>query len=68
MNQNTKRILDVASDYSLIRVVKEALTPLSITLQIGYSHIDGLYALENGDFDAVWLMHLWSIIVMGNLH
>ncbi len=53
MNQNTKRILVVASDYSLIRAVKEALTPLSITLQIGYSHIDGLYALENGDFDAV---------------
>jgi signal transduction histidine kinase/CheY-like chemotaxis protein len=53
MNQNSKRILVVASDYGLIRAVKEALTPLSITLQIGYSHIDGLYALENGDFDAV---------------
>lgn len=53
MNQNTKRILVVASDYGLIRAVKEALTHLSITLQIGYSHIDGLYALENGDFDAV---------------
>lgn len=53
MNQNTKRILVVASDYGLIRAVREALSHLSITLQIGYSHIDGLYALENGDFDAV---------------
>ncbi len=53
MNQNTKRILIVASDYGLIRTVRDALTHQSLTLQIGYSHIDGLYALENGDFDAV---------------
>lgn len=52
MNQNTKRILVVASDYGLIKAVREALSHLSITLQIGYSHIDALYALENGDFDA----------------
>jgi len=53
MNQNTKRILIVASDYGLIRAVKEALSHVSVTFQIGYSHIDGLYALENGDFDVV---------------
>ncbi|MEP6988822.1 MAG: hypothetical protein ABI970_24690, partial [Chloroflexota bacterium] len=53
MNQNTKRILIVASDYGLIRTVRDALTHQILTLQIGYSHIDGLYALENGDFDAV---------------
>src|SRR5438034_11007553 len=53
MNQNTKRILIVASDYGLIRTIRDALTHQSLTLQIGYSHIDGLYALENGDFDAV---------------
>ena len=53
MNQNTKRILVVASDYGLIRTVRDALTHQSLTLQVGYSHIDGLYALENGDFDAV---------------
>src|SRR5215510_8315171 len=53
MNQNTKRILLVASDYGLIRTVRDALTHQSLTLQIGYSHIDGLYALDNGDFDAV---------------
>lgn len=29
------------------------LTHPNISLQIGYSHIDGLYALENGEFDAV---------------
>ncbi len=53
MNQNSKRILVVASDYGLIKTIKEALNHQSLTLQIGYSHIDGLYALENGDFDAV---------------
>ena len=53
MNQNTKRILVIASDYGLIRNVRDALTHQSLMLQIGYSHIDGLYALENGDFDAV---------------
>ncbi len=53
MNQNTKKILVVASDYGLIRTVRESLSDPSLTLQFGYSHIDGLYALENGEFDAV---------------
>lgn len=53
MNQNPKKILLVASDYGLIQTVRDVLAQPAIALQIGYSHIDGLYALENGEFDVV---------------
>lgn len=53
MTQMTKKILIVANDYGLIRTIRDVLTHPNISLQIGYSHIDGLYALENGEFDAV---------------
>ncbi|MCA0452534.1 MAG: GAF domain-containing protein [Chloroflexi bacterium] len=49
----TKKILIVANDFGLIRTIRGVLTHPNISLQIGYSHIDGLYALENGEFDAV---------------
>ncbi len=48
-----KRILIVSGDYGLIRQSRQALSVSGFSYQTAYSHNDGIYSLENGDFDAV---------------
>jgi signal transduction histidine kinase len=52
---STKRVLVVTGDYDLVRQVRQALSASTFALQTAYSHGDGLYMLENGEFDAVFV-------------
>ncbi|MBI5669046.1 MAG: GAF domain-containing protein [Chloroflexi bacterium] len=48
-----KRILIVTGDYALVHKVRQLLDADSFAIQTAYSHMDGAYTLENGEFDAV---------------
>lgn len=50
-----KRILIVAGDYGVTEQVRHALRHNGFAIQTAYSHSDGLYSLENGEFDAVFV-------------
>ncbi len=52
---NLKRILVVAGEYEIIEQVRQALGDGSIAIQTAYSHLDSLYSIENGEFDAVFV-------------
>lgn len=49
----SKRILVVTGDYALVHKVRRILDADSFAIQTAYSHMDGLYTLENGEFDAI---------------
>lgn len=53
MNENNIRILVVSGSYEIVRDARAALPDDHFQLQVAYSHNDGIYALENGDFDAL---------------
>ncbi len=61
-----KRILVVAGDYAVVRQVRQALRNNSFAIQTAYSHSDGLYSLENGEFDAVFVDALMADRVTGD--
>lgn len=48
-----RRLLVVVGDFSLVEQVRLALPGDGFILQTAYSHLDGMYALEHGDFDVV---------------
>jgi signal transduction histidine kinase len=50
---DTKQILVVAGDYNVIHQTRQAVRLHDFAIQTAYSHRDGLYALSNGEFDAV---------------
>lgn len=55
LEPNPKRILVVSGDYEITQQVRQSLSSSSVALQTAYSHSDGLYTLENGEFDAVFV-------------
>jgi signal transduction histidine kinase len=50
---DTKQILIVSGDYAVIHHTRQAVRVQDFAVQTAYSHSDGLYALQNSDFDAV---------------
>jgi signal transduction histidine kinase len=50
---DVKRILIVTGDYAVVEQVRQAVEAGGFALQTAYSHADGLYSLENGEFDTV---------------
>ncbi|NWG16355.1 MAG: GAF domain-containing protein [Chloroflexi bacterium] len=50
---DVRRILIVTGDYAIVEQVRQAVEAGGFALQTAYSHADGLYSLENGEFDAV---------------
>ncbi len=49
---DTKHILVVAGDYAIIHQTRQAVRVHNFAIQTAYSHTDGLYAVQNGEFDA----------------
>lgn len=53
---NLRRILVVSGEYEVIEQVRQALgDSSSVAIQTAYSHLDSLYSIENGEFDAVFV-------------
>ncbi|MBZ0274752.1 MAG: GAF domain-containing protein, partial [Anaerolineae bacterium] len=52
MTEN-KHILIITGDYEVVRRVRQALRGGGFGIQVAYSHLDGIYILENGSFDLV---------------
>lgn len=50
---SSRKILVVAGDYELIHQTRQALTDLGFSFFGAYSHRDALYALRNGDYNAI---------------
>lgn len=48
-----KRVLIVTSDYMVVETVRQVLDTEGFAVQTAYSHMDGLYSVENGEFDVV---------------
>lgn len=50
---DTKQILLVSSDYTLIQQLRTLLTTVRLTTHVAYSHIDAVYTVGAETFDAV---------------
>ncbi|HEX2908277.1 MAG TPA: GAF domain-containing protein [Phototrophicaceae bacterium] len=53
MDTETQQILLVTGDYDIVQQVRQALQADNFAIQTAYSHMDGLYSLENGEFNLV---------------
>jgi signal transduction histidine kinase/ActR/RegA family two-component response regulator len=53
MMTDAKRILVITGDYEIVRQVRQALQANTFSLQTAYSHLDSVYSLASGEFDAV---------------
>jgi signal transduction histidine kinase len=52
MTQNPQHILVLTNDYNIVERVRHAFGVPDYNLQYAYSHRDGLFALDNNQFDA----------------
>jgi signal transduction histidine kinase/FixJ family two-component response regulator len=48
-----KRILVVSGDYGIVQEVRKALSSNGFAIHTAYSHRDGMYSIETGNFDAI---------------
>jgi signal transduction histidine kinase len=51
MTQNQQRILVLTNDFNIVERVRHAFGAPDYSLQFAYSHQDGLFALDNNEFD-----------------
>ncbi|MCB9453735.1 MAG: GAF domain-containing protein [Anaerolineaceae bacterium] len=51
--QDSKRLLVITGDHGIVRQIRQTFHNKGFSIQVAYSHLDGMYILENGEFDAV---------------